>query len=277
MFINSALTEQAFHRLAEIHSEGKAGQEVASAVFYLFAFELSRRKLECRAVIDLDPTTEQGERARALMRDEFSRLAILSEPPAPGLFVQALDFGCAVCDRKSPEKRIGSNFFTVPLKRASQSATSLAYPNRRHGPLLKMGRLQQGKIWCLARHERWIGNLKMMLAERKSSTPFTDLLTYVFRNSEIDGAASLSDALVAFSKSSFCPDFADELCIHIGRESDKVELTCSPFVQKYSNNFRSLASVRSRLLPSDSLANLNKRIKYLENLLNKNRIPFERL
>jgi len=273
-YLSPSLVLQSFQRLREIVPEAKAGQEVTSAIFYLLSFERARHARGCESVLCLDPTTREGSQVRTLMRNEFSKLSILCEHPVPGIFVNAPDLGSHACERKSPDKRIGSNFFTVPLKKASQSAEPLDYPNRKHGPLLVLGSLRADSKWCIRRHSNWLETLRQMLADRSTRTPFTDLAIFMFRTSECAYSRDLSPSLGELVRSHFCPDFAEDFCSQLISERQRLSVKDEPFAEAFSNCFKDL--VRTSVTYSDrsDAKSLKARIAYLEQLLIANKISY---
>jgi len=272
-YLAPSLVSKSFERLREIVPEPKAGQEVTSAIFYLLAFERARQALGCRAILSLNPCTSEGRRARTLMRDEFSKLSILCEHPVPGVFVNAPDLGSYACERKSPDKRIGSNFFTVPLKKASQSASAIDYPNRKHGPLLVLGPLQADSKWCIRRHPKWLHTIRQMLAERSTRTPFTDLAVFIFRNAKCAYSSDLPEALCELVRSHFCEDFATEFCAQILTERQRLSVKEEPFAEDFANCFKHLADVSANDSQKNDPQVLKARISYLEQLLVAHNIP----
>lgn len=273
-YLSPSLVLQSFERLREIVPEPKAGQEITSAIFYLLSFERVRKARGCEDALCLDPTTQEGTQVRALMRDEFSRLSVLCEHPTPGMFVNAPDLGSHACERKSPDKRIGSNFFTVPLKKASQSATPIHYPNRKHGPLLVLGSLRADSKWCIRRHPKWLQTLRKMLADRNTRTPFTDLAIYMFRTSKCSYSENVSDSLCELVRSHFCNDFAEELCAQLVAERQRLSVKDDPFSEAFSNCFKDLARVSVSYSNDGDVKSLKARISYLEQLLIAHKIPY---
>ena len=87
--------------------------------------------------------------------------------------------------------RISSNFFTVPLKKGSQSAKVYFYPNR-PVPVLKLGQVATGITWGISYFEDWIKNLPELLVDVKSSSPFTDLAVFVLKDFNFDSKIHLS-------------------------------------------------------------------------------------
>lgn len=273
-YLAPALVSKSFERLREIVPEPKAGQEVTSAIFYLLSFERARETLGSGTTLSLDPCTLEGRRVRILMRDEFSKLSVLCSHPVPGIFVNAPDLGAYACERKSPDKRIGSNFFTVPVKKASQSASPIDYPNRKHGPLLLLGPLRADSKWCIKRHPEWLATLRQMLAERSTRTPFTDLAVFIFRNSKCADTTDLPAALCALVRSHFCQDFAEEFCAQLLGERQRLSVKDEPFSEAFSNCFRDLARVPVSYSGQGDLKLLKSRISYLEQLLIAHKIPY---
>ena len=109
----------------------------------------------------------------------------------------------------SPEKRISSNFYTVPLKRASEQTEPFHYP-KRPAPLMSLGKAATGVKWGISRHKQWAQNLPGFFSEITGSTYFTDLAVFVFRDSRIpdEHAQSGIEALAFLLKERFSPELS---------------------------------------------------------------------
>lgn len=84
----------------------------------------------------------------------------------------------------APERRISSNFYSVPLTKASKMVDPVPYPGR-PCPLLSLGERIDGERWGIAKHNEWRSNLPAYLADRKSSCPWTVLAIFVARRTPL--------------------------------------------------------------------------------------------
>ncbi len=227
-------------------------------------------------ILDFDPSKNIGLQHRNLMTLEYSKLVLLCTSKRPGMHNQTINMGEVVCDKTAPEKRISSNFFTVPLKKASGSAAPLDYPRRKHGPLFKMGKLTPNVTWGIRAHEDWVSSLSSMLAERRTTTPFFDLALFVFRNNSFyEPSPTLADTLCALIGDHYPVDFAEYWQKRI-RQETRLRKDSGDFYQaSYSNTFSSpewLARDASSVQRDEQT--VSSRVTYLEDLLRKHNIPF---
>src|SRR5690606_35170148 len=156
---------------------------------YFLAFDAVCKKVD-NTLLDLNPDKPNGKNNRKAIELEFTKLVLLDR--SHGQIRQVSELGKVDCKSKDPEKRISSNFLTVPLKRASGQAGNFYYPQRPSTPLFKMGPAATGLKWGLKYYEDWMDNLPKLLSEIKDSTPFTDLAIFVFRDASIDAPVSSS-------------------------------------------------------------------------------------
>lgn len=178
VFLAPQFIEHAFHELRSIDGEGKRHLERTSGLMYFLAL--------CAAIhnqglhtLDLDPDTTQGKNLRQILELEFTRLVLLNN--IGDGFRQVMALGAVHEGGTSPEKRISSNFLTVPVKKASVSMQPWGYP-RRPAPLISLGATLTGKHWGAALHADWKANLPKFLTDSKSRAPFTHLAVFVARS-----------------------------------------------------------------------------------------------
>jgi len=180
----------------------------------------------------------------------------------------------------TPEKRISSNFFTVPLKKASQISAEFVYPHR-PSPVFKMGELSTGLSWGVDYFDEWDKNLPKLLSDTKSRTPFIDLSLFVFRCSEIpSNSKDLWPVLFELIRKRFSNRLSSFWCKRISSEKvfwqkpkDLFQQTFLPALLSFKEQEISISKRRDLLLNlrQDRLID---RILYLEDLLNTYNIVY---
>jgi len=278
MYLNPKLVESSFKRLAPVANTGKKPLERTSALMYFLAFDAATKRLDC-CPLDLNPRTSNGKTHRDAMALEFVKLVRLKNGADLGIR-QVSVLGKIERGGNSPEKRISSNFFTVPVKKASESAKSYNYPNR-PSPLLKMGLAATGLKWGVDYHDSWRNNLPKLLTEMKGNTQFTDLAIFAFRNDSLPEAENAREALSEALKKRYSEDFA---MFWSGRmEAEKVFFKHGddPFRSSYQDSltesmFSAIVGTSDREpLKSMDKESLIDRIVYLEGLLDAHDIEFQ--
>lgn len=176
-FLAPQFIEHAFHELRSDDDEGKRHLERTSGLMYFLALCAAIRHQSLH-VLDLNPKTSQGKTLRQIMELEFSRMVLLSN--SGDGFRQVMVLGAIHENGTPPEKRISSNFLTVPVKKASVSMQPWGYP-KRPAPLIALGETLTGKPWGATPHADWQSNLPKFLTDSKSSTPFMHLAIFVVR------------------------------------------------------------------------------------------------
>ncbi|MGE0108189.1 MAG: hypothetical protein AB7S81_00255 [Bdellovibrionales bacterium] len=211
---------------------------------------------------------------------EFVRLVQLHNMQN-GRVRQVLVLGKIETGGTSPEKRISSNFFTVPLKKASQSSKTYYYPNR-PAPVMKMGNVSTGSQWGMDYYDEWKKNLPKLLSETKSNTPFTDLAVFILRNDSFDESdACLREVL----SKKIALRFSEPLAVFWIRqmEAEKVFLkhANAPFQNEVSIPFSddrtdpAINGSSKELLSALDKNVLIDRILYLEKLLDAQEIEYQ--
>ena len=273
-FFSSDLVSVAFKRLSSRKREGKTHLERTSALMYFLAFDAACKELGL-STLDLDPDSLEGKNNRKQVELEFTKL-VLVKSTADGI-LQVAELGQIEFGGTSPEKRISSNFFTVPLKKASGQKDPYFYPRRPNAPLLKMGASSTGMKWGIACHENWQSNFPLLLTEIRDSTPHLDLAIFLLRDQSIDG--DTIDALTALKHGltkRFSNDVAEYFIQKIAQETLFASPTGNPFSDHYSQfadiyeNESATCSSYEKMKKSE----LVDRILKLEGLLRDNGINF---
>lgn len=270
MYLNQDLVKTSFNRLGPKLSVGKSHLERTSCLMYFFALDAVSLRLKFE-VVDFDPSSELGKISRRLMDSEFSRLILFSS--SNGIYTQLTGLGKIENLTKSPSMRIASNFYSVPLKNAASSSGEYSYPRRPDKPILSMGKSSTGHVWGVKKHQSWKTNLPVMFQHSSSPTPFTDIAIYVLRNhrfSEYGGEyyEVFENALL----SKFSPELVEYWMNKLS--SEKVYCAHIRDVFTKTNEKSKIASAFTDDVRKDSLSALQDRIKYLEQVLNKNGINF---
>src|SRR5579863_2784899 len=112
MYLSSEQVSVSFKRLSSRKQEGKTHLERTSAFMYFIAFD-AVCKSKGKGPIDFDPDKNEGKSNRKLIELEFTKLVLLNK--VQGKITQVSELGKIDHTGKDPEKRISSNFLTVPL------------------------------------------------------------------------------------------------------------------------------------------------------------------
>jgi hypothetical protein len=260
-----SLVKRSFNRLAPICAEGKKTGERTSAIFYFLACDAAMKSLGTDT-LNLDPDSDLGKRNRDAVTVEFARLVMLKKDSS-GEIRHVTAFGSVEIGGTDPEKRISSNFLTVPLKKASLARDPDGYP-KRPAPLLSMGPAATGSKWGVKKHPDWQANLPTFLTELKSNTPFTDMAILVCRNHNFpQRPIAVRDGLKSAVSSRFTKPLADWLMRRISMESRLAKCQCPGFSNEYHEPLEGVGSKPRLSQKAASDQAMRKRIKYLEGLL----------
>lgn len=230
LYLSDEVIRLSFERLAPISSGGKSPLERTSALMYFLAFD-SVVKARKRCPVDLNPKTSTGQNNRQAMTLEYVKLVKLKS--SDDKIRQVSTLGRISKGDVDPEKRISSNFFTVPVKKASKSSSVYSYPNR-PAPVLKMGLSATRIEWGVDYHDEWKASLPILLQGLKGSTPFIDLAVFVTRNDRYkEGPVNLVDAL---SVAIHCR-FSDELATYWSKRMVAEKVFCRYAQEAFSTSY----------------------------------------
>ena len=241
--------------------------ERTSALMYFLSLNALAKRLG-ETIIDLSPDTMQGQHRRRLLCIEFDKLARLA-PGVAGELRQVTVLGKVDVGGTEPEKRISSNFLTVPVKKASLASDQFDYP-RRPSPVIQMGKISTGHSWGVQAHTDWQLNLPKLLSEVSSNTPFTDLGVFVSRSTSFEESdCSVCDALLAALTNRFTRSLADYWVRRIEFEKAFFSSNGPLFASSYTDAFNSHEASSEELNPLHKLSKseLLDRIRYLEGIL----------
>ena len=198
MYFAAEQVSVAFDRLSfKTGTDGrrrKAPQERTSALMCFLAFDATCKREDLNQ-LDMDPEKPAAKSNRDFVAVEFAKLVTLEAKD--NNFKQVLELGKIADGGTDPTKRLSSNFFTQPLKKATEQSGVSVYPKRPPATaIIKLGHAATGLKWGMGYHEDWPISLPKLLSEVKGSTPFTDLAIFVMRDTKLTGN-NYVDALVA--------------------------------------------------------------------------------
>ncbi len=275
MYLRSEQVTISFKRLSSRKQGGKTQKERTSVIMYFLAFD-AVCKVKGSSPLDFDPERNEGKDNRKLLELEFTKLVLLNR--VQGKVIQVSELGKIDHSGNDPEKRISSNFLTVPLKTASEHATPFFYPKRPATPLMGLGESATGLKWGIDYYNEWHNNLPKLLSDIKQSSPFTDLAVFVFRDTILkddnnDYVTVLSEA----RKNRFTEGFSRFWSERIEKEKMFVRHIQAPFSNVYEPFGRNDDTREGTHHESFNTADLVNHINYLESLLFDHQIQFKPL
>jgi hypothetical protein len=204
IYLNAALVKKAFLALKETDPGTKRGQERTSALMYFFTLARLLKTLSCDSVC-LNPNVQFSRENRRNFESIYS--GFVSDLDSPNTMVANL--GSVISSERSPDEKIKANFLTTILTTSSRGANPQSYP-RRPAPLLLVGVEIYGHRWGLSIHPDWKSNILRYLDDRRSNTPWTDLMLFLFRAIPIACPdPNISNTLKTIASSCFSNDIRD--------------------------------------------------------------------
>lgn len=195
---------------------------------------------------------------------------------AQGVIRQVTELGKIDTSGKDPEKRISSNFLTVPLKKASEQARPYYYP-KRPANLMKLGQAATGIKWGVGYHDDWRGNLPKFTADFKGATAFTDLAVFVFRDAALEqGSEDYVEVLSFAIANRYTAELSNFWIRRIEKEKVMVHHINTPFSQEHSPFAKFPRPPVPHRFEDMKRDGLIEYIFYLEGLLDKHHFEFER-
>ena len=272
MFFNAEQVAACFKRLSSRDHEGKSHLERTSGLFYFLAFDAICKK-KGRTLLDMNPKSPEGNFNRRAMELEFAKLVLIED--IPDGIRQVFKLGIVGCNGKRPGHRISSNFLTVPLKKASSQQDPYHYP-KRPAPLLILGKAATGMQWGVGYHEEWQSNLPTFTEQIISSTAFTDLAVFVFRDMELVGSPKkYTDALSGAIASRYTAKLSNFWMGRILKEKTWANHIQNPFTKNHSPFSRSLQNPARVRFEGMERTQLIHYIGYLEDLLTLNDVKYQ--
>jgi hypothetical protein len=279
LYLNPKLVELSFKRLAPSSNAGKRPLERTSALMYFLAFDAAVKNVGC-CPLDLNPNSLEGRNNRQFVELEYLKLVKLKSSTDRQVR-HVVVLGKIDKGGTAPEKRISSNFFTVPVKKASESVKVYNYPNR-PSPLLKMGSAATQIKWGVNYHNDWKLSFPNFLGDLKGNTPFTDLAVFVSRNDHLpDNSEKLHEALASVIQERFSEDLATFWARRMDAEKIFFKHGDDPFRSSYSDPLAEDSLSMEKLGGNkESLKTLDRqilidRIVYLEGLLDAQEIEYQ--
>jgi hypothetical protein len=266
-YLSQELVCKSFERLSSRNNTGKTHLERTSALMYFLSVDAAFKHFDV-SVLDLNPDSLEGKNNRKQVELEFTRLVLVGN--SHDGVSQVTELGKIDEGGTHPEKRISSNFLTVPLKKASNQTTPFLYPNRPKCPLFKMGLTATGKKWGVIFHESWMTNFLAIMTSIKGSTPALDLAVFVCRDAAIDDEAS--DIFVALEQNlrkRFSKNLADFWIQRIEREKAmhrSVEVAFTDHHASFAGVYKQ-ASASKKEYTQMTTSELIARIHQLESML----------
>jgi hypothetical protein len=272
-YLNPELVCRSFKRLSSRKRTGKTPKERTSALMYFLSIDATCKHFGLE-VLDLNPDSLEGKNSRKQIELEYSKLVLVEN--INGNTKQVTELGKIDVSGSTPEKRISSNFFTVPLKKASGQSAPYHYPKRPDAPLLKMGPAATGEKWGVRHHDAWANNFPVLLSEIKDPTPSLDLAIFILRdckwgnNNAVDVIAAITDQL----RNRFTKSISDFWVSKIEKEKILAHHLDNPFTDNYASflNYFEEDTPVSKTYEQMNKPELIDRIYCLEKLLNENGI-----
>jgi hypothetical protein len=263
-----------FKRLASRKSQGKTPLERTSILMYFLSFDAVSKKTG-KDLLDFNPDRSEGKENRKLIELEFRKLVLIKIEGQE--ILQVIELSKISNDSKSPEKRISSNFLTVPLKKASEQAARYLYPKRPATPLIKMGQAATGIKWGMKHYDAWSQNLPKLFSEIVTPSVFTDLAIFIFRDTPINEIENRNyvDVLNGLIIEKYTAPLATFWIEKIKKEQVFVKHVKEPFNNHYEPFSKCFEN--SNHYVSEGHNELEAYVVYLESLLNKSRIEFKHL
>jgi hypothetical protein len=273
-YLSAKQVGESFKRLRSRKTQGKVHLERTSVIMYFLAFDAVCKKLD-QERLDLNPDREEGKRTRKNIELEFSKLVLIERNGKE--IKQVLELGALDSNNKDPEKRISSNFLTVPLKKASDHSEPYLFPKRPPAPLMRLGRAATGLKWGMDRYSQWSQNLPLLLSQIKESTPFTDLAFFIFRDSKIETEISPGyiEVFSTLFRKRFTKELADLWIDRLNKERILAKHILNPFVNDFETFCKYIVQKSDETI-SDS-TKLHNYIDYLQKLLVENKIEFDQI
>lgn len=273
MYFSPQQVFSAFERLSPRNPGGKTHLERTSILMYFFSFDAACKKAGTTK-LDLNPEKVHGQNNRKAMELEFTKFVLIDQ--INGKVRQVMKLGSVDGVSQRPDKRISSNFLTVPLKKASQQSEPFYYPRRPpSAPLMILGP-STGLKWGIGHHPDWPSNLPKYISDIKQSTPFTDLCIFLTRNFEFsEYCTNYTQAINSALDSIFSEKLSEFLKTRVQQEKVLTNHIRDPFSEKYEVFSKQNPQLNDLALSDLSKEKLIKRVKYLEAVLNKKNIRFE--
>lgn len=273
MFLSDSTIENSFEKLQQRVKGGKKGLECTSALMYFLAFDAIIKSRNVKPPIDFDPDSRDGKLFRQLITVYFAKFVRIRKSADSG-DLQITNLGIVDKNGTPPEKRISSNFLTVPLKKAAQAKNALGYPQR-PAPLLYLGKVGDSFNWGIDYHTGWKIVFMKFIDGRKTRTPFVDLAIIILRDDDLKGSqGNVLDAIYKGLKEKFTTPLAEYWISHIQWENKTTYFPKIELQDQKSKVLESVAWQMTEKKKTEQEISLLKRIVYLEGILRKKGISY---
>lgn len=273
-YLNPEFVCRSFKRLSSRKRTGKTHLERTSALLYFLAIDATCKYFDVDS-LDLNPSSLDGKNNRKQVELEFTKLVIIEK--SLNNLKQVIELGKIDIGGTNPEKRISSNFFTVPLKKASGQKEPYYYPRRPSAPLLKMGPAATDNKWGIKYHDDWSSNFPVLLSEIKDPTPILDLAIFVCRDCRFDDkSVEIFSSVGEQLRMRFTEKLANYWISKINKEKIMARNVENPFINHYASfaSFYKEDVASSNRYEQMKKAELIDRIFCLEKILNENKIKY---
>ena len=270
-FIVAEIIANSFRRLRPRESGGKTHLERSSALLYFLAVDSTAKSIGTD-VLNVSPHSATGRYQRRELELQFAKLVQLA--PLNGVLRQVQSLGYITIGGIEPEKRLSSNFLTVPITKAATQLNEVVYPHRpTSAPLLRLGKASTGHQWGIRVHEKWSASFPRFFEQIPNSTFSFDLAVFLNRHKKIDDATEdIHSALESCLREQFSESVSEPWISRIRKERIYIKhLTFPVFESKY----RPWEELLEPSGEENNQADLFQRVKYLESLLTLNKIPFD--
>jgi hypothetical protein len=276
MYLGANQVALSFKRLAS-RQDGKSHLEKTSSLMYFLAFDAVCKARDTTR-LDLNPSTMDGKNCRKEVELQFTKLVLLKSD-REGI-CQVSELGRLDFTSTEPAKRISSNFFTVPLKKATMQVEPYFYPKRPNAPLLKLGQAATGVKWGIEYHDHWQLNFPKFLGEVTEHSPFTDLAIFVLRDQYFDEASANFTYIEAIKRKLgeyFSADLAAFWVKKIEREKVMIRHIKQLFFPTYTSSLSAIDTPQAARFAEHSRSQLLDYIAYLESVLDLNGIQITKI
>lgn len=170
---------------------GKKGQEHTTPIFVFLALDRCLKQSETQE-IDLAPNSE----GREAFKTAFSSIADFDVEGENYFQIKDL---CRIDTDCSPAKdRIGNNFLTTQVKRASEASEPKEYPNRPKLPVVSIGpSIKEGTDWGMKRSSAWKTNFLKLLEGRRCAEDTAPLIIISMHNEEFTSSDDFKETIRA--------------------------------------------------------------------------------
>jgi len=179
-----------------------------------------------KSTLLFDPVSRSGKENREKILEKYEKIALVKRLNN-GREWLVDDLGtCNTDGQRKCKDKVGNDFLTTQLKKASESGDVKDYPTR-PVPLLHLGVVVRGLSWGISKHPDWQSGLYCFLDERRSGNKWTDLAVFVLRTFPLPGDETLHENVYKLLNTVFSEDVASYWCGRIRLETRTYSRTTS--------------------------------------------------